>query len=163
RRDVVLASAFPTTQALYMNHERSPYVLDALRAPRAEDRSSAAHRSGIGTWLLRFPERAGCRGVKGPVPRPLSMSALARDCSTARLPYPRVMAAQRARVSVCLPARNEAATVGEIVERAAASPVVDEVVVIDDGSTDATREVAAGAGATVVDEAALLPEAGPGS
>ena len=68
-----------------------------------------------------------------------------------------------ARVSVCLPARNEEATVGAIVERVAASAIVGEIVVIDDGSTDATATVAARAGATVVRESALLPEAGPGS
>jgi glucosyl-3-phosphoglycerate synthase len=54
------------------------------------------------------------------------------------------------RVSVCLPARNEAATVGTIVERVADLPVVDQVVVVDDGSTDATAAVACEAGATVV-------------
>ena len=41
--------------------------------------------------------------------------------------------------------------------------LVEEVVVIDDGSTDATAAIASGAGARVVAESALLPEAGPGS
>ncbi len=76
-------------------------------------------------------------------------------------------------ISVCLPARNEAATIGSIVrqvrERLVGSGsrdgggLVDEIVVIDDGSTDATAAVARAAGATVVSEADLLPEAGPGS
>src|SRR5687767_14845787 len=61
-------------------------------------------------------------------------------------------------VSVVIPARNEAATVGGIV-RAVLSlgDRVDEVVVVDDGSTDATSAVAAGAGARVVPS-----EGGPG-
>ena len=42
------------------------------------------------------------------------------------------------RVSVCVPARNEAETVGAVVNAARACPLVDEVLVIDDGSTDAT-------------------------
>jgi glucosyl-3-phosphoglycerate synthase len=59
------------------------------------------------------------------------------------------------RVSVCLPARDEAATVGAIVaivQSALADGVglVDEVLVVDDGSTDATAAEAAGAGARVV-------------
>jgi len=66
-------------------------------------------------------------------------------------------------ISVCLPARNEGPTVASIVREALRCPVVDEVVVIDDGSTDATAAIASGAGARVVSESALLPEAGPGS
>ncbi len=70
-------------------------------------------------------------------------------------------------VSVCLPARNEAATVGRIVEVVRAELVdavglVDEVLVVDDHSTDATARAAADAGARVVDAAAVLPEYGEG-
>src|SRR5919202_3368865 len=70
-------------------------------------------------------------------------------------------------VSVCLPARDEAATVGAIVERivelAQRWAVVDEVVVVDDGSTDGTGLVAAAAGAVVVRAADMLAECGPGT
>lgn len=71
-------------------------------------------------------------------------------------------AAKRGRtVSVVLPALNEEATVGLII--AAIAPLsqgpdalVDELVVMDSGSTDATREVAAAAGARVVGRAEVL-------
>jgi glucosyl-3-phosphoglycerate synthase len=57
-------------------------------------------------------------------------------------------------VSVVLPARNEAATIGAIVDvvatRLVASGVVDQLVVMDDGSSDATAAIAAAAGAHVV-------------
>ena len=58
-------------------------------------------------------------------------------------------------VSVCLPARNEEATVGAIVEVVRAELIdglglVDELIVMDDHSSDRTAEVAADAGATVV-------------
>ena len=58
-------------------------------------------------------------------------------------------------VSVCLPARDEARTIGRIVgtiRRDLADKVrlVDEVLVVDDRSTDATAVVAAAAGAVVV-------------
>jgi glucosyl-3-phosphoglycerate synthase len=74
-------------------------------------------------------------------------------------------------ISVCLPARNEAATIGaivreiraELVAGAAADRLVDEIVVIDDGSTDDTADVAREAGARVFAEADVLPEVGPGS
>jgi len=66
-------------------------------------------------------------------------------------------------VSVCLPARNEAETVGPIVQTISALQhrgLVDETVVMDDRSTDATAKVAAAAGARVVSVPDVLPEAG---
>ncbi len=61
-------------------------------------------------------------------------------------------------VAVCIPARNEAATVGPIVESIVASltgrrggaPLIDDVVVVDDRSEDGTAELARRAGARVV-------------
>jgi len=67
------------------------------------------------------------------------------------------------RISVCLPARNEAETIAPIVSAATRLDIVDEVVVIDDGSTDHTAAIATAAGAHVVAEASILPEAGAGS
>ena len=66
-------------------------------------------------------------------------------------------------ISVCLPARNEAATIGAIVAEAVRLEIASEVVVLDDGSTDDTAAIAMAAGARVVAEASVLPEAGPGS
>lgn len=71
-------------------------------------------------------------------------------------------------ISVCLPARDEAATVGTIVDiirtdLVEAVALVDEIVVVDDHSTDDTTAVARAAGARVVDARTTLPEAtGPG-
>ncbi|MGN6473898.1 MAG: glucosyl-3-phosphoglycerate synthase [Mycobacteriales bacterium] len=72
-------------------------------------------------------------------------------------PFARVAAAKGATtVSVVLPARDEAATVGEIVAAirgelgGGASPLVDEVIVVDSASRDATASVAAESGARVV-------------
>ena len=70
-------------------------------------------------------------------------------------------------VSVCLPARNEADTVGKIVEIVRRELVdgaglVDELLVVDDHSTDGTDDVASAAGATVVQAEAVLPEYGEG-
>jgi glucosyl-3-phosphoglycerate synthase len=71
-------------------------------------------------------------------------------------------------LSVCLPARDEQETIGDIVTEIRAAlggpaGLVDEVVVVDDGSLDATAAVAREAGARVVAEREVLPEAGPGS
>ena len=65
-------------------------------------------------------------------------------------------------ISVCLPARNEEATVGHIVATVRRTlmetvPLVDEVVVIDDRSTDATAEAAGWEGARVLGVDDVLP------
>ncbi len=52
--------------------------------------------------------------------------------------------------AVVIPARNEAALVGETIAAVAGSSEVGVVVVVDDGSTDGTAQLAAAAGATVV-------------
>jgi glucosyl-3-phosphoglycerate synthase len=67
-------------------------------------------------------------------------------------------------VSMCLPARECAATVGPIVRALIElrnAGVIDEVVVVDAASRDGTALVAQRAGATVYQEAELLPQFGP--
>lgn len=69
------------------------------------------------------------------------------------------------RVSVIIPARNESATIGEIVALIHASHVqgsglVDELIVIDSDSTDDTAQVAAVSGATVHSAADIRPDLG---
>ncbi|MGQ0831216.1 MAG: glucosyl-3-phosphoglycerate synthase, partial [Microthrixaceae bacterium] len=71
------------------------------------------------------------------------------------------------RVSVCLPARDEASTVGTIVEDllrtlVSGPELVDEILVVDDHSADHTVAVAEAAGARVVSVDDILPELGPG-
>ncbi|GAA1288154.1 glucosyl-3-phosphoglycerate synthase [Pseudonocardia aurantiaca] len=70
------------------------------------------------------------------------------------------------RVSVVLPALDEEATVGAIVTAIlpltlGPAPLVDELVVVDSGSTDRTVEVATAAGAKVVHRTDVLPELEP--
>src|SRR5918995_1533384 len=73
------------------------------------------------------------------------------------------------RVSVCIPAHDEAATVGGVVARLRRFLVdrlclVDEVLVVDDHSSDGTGTAAADAGARVVKAADVLADiaGGPG-
>lgn len=89
-----------------------------------------------------------------------------RSWSAADRPLDRIIAAKRrggSTVSVVLPALDEETTVGEIVAAIRRElmteevPLVDELVVIDSGSTDRTAEVAAAAGARVVHRDAILP------
>ncbi|MBW3705701.1 glucosyl-3-phosphoglycerate synthase [Streptomyces griseus] len=94
-------------------------------------------------WLTRRSWSSG--------DRPLNRLADARDTG------PRSTS-----VSVVLPALNEEATVGAIVavirrELMEKVRLVDELVVIDSGSTDATAAVARAAGARVVHRDAILP------
>ncbi|MGW0842083.1 glucosyl-3-phosphoglycerate synthase [Streptomyces sp. NPDC002787] len=88
-----------------------------------------------------------------------------RSWSMADRPLHKIMAAKRASgqtISVVLPALNEEATVGDIVaiirhDLMLQVPLVDEIVVVDSGSTDRTSQVAAAAGATVVHRDEILP------
>jgi glucosyl-3-phosphoglycerate synthase len=88
-----------------------------------------------------------------------------RSWSVTDRPLHQIMSAKRATgssVSVVLPALNEEETVGEIVaiirhDLMQQVPLVDEIVVIDSGSTDRTSQVAAAAGARVVHRDEILP------
>jgi glucosyl-3-phosphoglycerate synthase len=79
--------------------------------------------------------------------------------------YPPALIAARRKesISVCLPARECAGSVGAILARLLplrAAGVIDEIVVIDAASPDGTAEVARRAGAIVHQEAELLPQFG---
>jgi glycosyltransferase involved in cell wall biosynthesis len=58
----------------------------------------------------------------------------------------------RPSIAVIIPAYNEGPTVGEVVEVVSRVRLVDELVVVDDGSSDDTAEVAAAHGARVLAE-----------
>ncbi|MFG2992744.1 glucosyl-3-phosphoglycerate synthase [Streptomyces sp. NPDC048257] len=94
-----------------------------------------------------------------------------RSWSAADRPLDQLLERKRAAgttVSVVLPALDEEATVGAIVEvirreliEGLPVPLVDELVVVDSGSTDRTAEVAAKAGARVVHRDDVLPRIPP--
>ncbi len=83
-------------------------------------------------------------------------------------PLPRLLrlkAAGRHRISVVIPARDEAGTIGEVVTElrtALTGPgaLADELIVIDSDSTDGTAQVAARAGAEVRAARAIRPDLG---
>jgi len=99
-------------------------------------------------WLTRSAQRWYERRTLGPGDVPSARELAARK------------QADGMRVSVALPALDEEATVGQICAsiREHLTPLVDELVVLDGGSSDGTAEVARAAGATVVDVATVMPE-----
>ncbi len=71
-------------------------------------------------------------------------------------------------ISLVIPAKNEVGRVGNVVEithdaLVEQTPFLDEILVVDDGSVDATAEEAVAAGARVVRAAEVLTEVGPGT
>jgi glucosyl-3-phosphoglycerate synthase len=80
-----------------------------------------------------------------------------------QFPCDRVRAEREATVSVCLPARNEAATIGTILDHLlplVERGVIDQLVVVDD-STDGSADIARAHGAEVYDQSSLCPAFGP--
>lgn len=77
---------------------------------------------------------------------------------------PQLVSAKRGRtVSVVLPALNEEATVAKVLDtiRPLLGGLVDELVVLDSGSTDRTAEQARAAGARVVSREEAVPQFAP--
>ena len=86
-----------------------------------------------------------------------------------RLSAPRDLVAAKGDqlVSVCIPAHDEAATIGDVVAKVrrflgGRLCLVDEVLVVDDHSRDDTGKAAAHAGARVVDAAEMLADVAGG-
>jgi glucosyl-3-phosphoglycerate synthase len=78
-------------------------------------------------------------------------------------PPERLVAERAGTVSICLPARNEASTIGAILAELlplCERGVIDQLVVVDN-STDGTAEIARSLGAEVHDQESLMPELGP--
>jgi len=90
--------------------------------------------------------------------------AKARTFHHSLYPAARIAAERKQSVSVCLPARECAQTIGEIVRALTGLlevGVIDELLVVDAASRDGTAEIAERAGARVVQEREILPDVGP--
>jgi glucosyl-3-phosphoglycerate synthase len=82
----------------------------------------------------------------------------------AEFPADRLRAEREETISVCVPARDEAATIAAIAAPLVAlreAGIVDQVLVVDSDSGDGTGAIAAALGADVVNPAELLPQFGP--
>jgi glucosyl-3-phosphoglycerate synthase len=140
---VAAASSGPNPRPLWMNGSHHGGAWEALTSTQMA-RARAA--------------RGGGRGKLG---------AVLRSFHHGEFPRARLVEAKRGRrISVCLPARDEEATVGAVVaairsQLMVAAPLVDELLVIDDGSTDATAAAARGAGAQVMAAGEISPIPGP--
>ena len=101
-------------------------------------RTSTLRRAGRGALL-------SARLVAGGV-------AIARIAKAAAVVAPvRPTHAPHESIAVVIPARDEAQRIGPVLRAIVGAPGVDEVIVVDDQSTDATAAIARRAGATVVD------------
>jgi glucosyl-3-phosphoglycerate synthase len=87
---------------------------------------------------------------------------LIRTFRHSEFPLELLLERKRETVTVVLPAREVADTIGHIVERLQSlGDLIDQIVVVDAASSDRTAEIAARLGAEVHQEADLMPEHGP--
>jgi len=87
-----------------------------------------------------------------------------RSFHHSEFPADRLRAQREETISVCVPAREEAATIAGVVAPLVAlrdAGVIDQVVVVDASSSDETAAIAATLGAEVHDEASLMADLGP--
>ena len=88
-------------------------------------------------------------------------NAMIRSFHHAEFPLDLLLAGKREPVTVVLPAREVADTIGPIVERLQRlGGLIDQIVVVDAGSEDGSGEIAARLGAEVHQESELMPELG---
>jgi len=132
-----------------------------LSGPVAARRDAVAARRGEAEPPGRTVEARGPAEASPPPRSPAIVHHTAFDAEELR----ERLRATRQRVSVVLPARNEAATVGDVVTTLRESLVdrvglIDELLVVDGDSEDRTCEVARRAGARVVRQSEVLPHLG---
>ena len=93
----------------------------------------------------------------------LGAAWLGRAFHHSAFPPERVARERRESITVCVPAREEAGTIGPILEailELRGCGVVDQVLVAEHGSSDGTAEVARRCGAEVVETDSVFPELG---
>jgi glycosyltransferase involved in cell wall biosynthesis len=126
-----------------------PEDVEAWRAALAALAGDPARRAALGAQgAERYRREFDIGGIAARV-RSIYALALASSPEGDAEPEPGPDAAGRKGYLIVIPALNEAASIGGVIERARAHAGVD-VVVIDDGSTDGTREVALAHGAAVI-------------
>ncbi len=91
-----------------------------------------------------------------------SPAGVIRSFAHADFPLELLLERKNGSVTVVIPAREAADTIGPIVERIVGlGGLVDQLLVVDAGSADGTAEIAARAGAEVAQEDELAPRFGP--
>ena len=123
----------------------------------------AVHR--LGAVRVTTSGRLGGRARRGlAVDLRRSWWQAERTYAAAAFPLERLLAAKRATVSVVLPTRDVADTIGGVLDALAPlrrAGLIDEILVVDAASRDGTAALAAGRGVRVADESSLLPAYGP--
>ncbi len=140
--------------------------LAALEDQELEDRLAAAgvaiHRPrGVGVVTAARIDGRAERGLA--IDLELGHWLAERSYDGADFDLDSLLAAKTESVAVILPAREVAATIGPILAAIAplrAAGLVDEVLIVDADSEDGTAEVARAAGAQVLSENSLMPDAG---
>lgn len=130
----------------------------------------ALDERGVAIWRsnevrVRTSARTSGRAPRG-LARDLALASwrARRTFSAGHFHLAQLVARKHESVSVVLPAREVAGTIGQIVGQISELRelgLVDEILVVDAASVDGTGQVAAAGGATVLQESELLTQYGP--
>jgi glucosyl-3-phosphoglycerate synthase len=144
--------------------------LPARAALEDEALAQALTRQGIAIHRSRRVRVRTSARTEGRAPRGLAQDLTRADWRARRshqadeFPLERLLSVKQHTVALLLPAREVAQTIGPIAQTAARlqeAGLLDEVLVVDAASKDATATIARRAGLRVAQESELLPEYGP--
>jgi glycosyltransferase involved in cell wall biosynthesis len=110
----------------------------AIRQPKKTD-NRICHSPAL---IVAYPALSGVAVLQSPyICCPVIHLELSMQPNPTRKPHNRHAEEQRLTLTVVIPCYNEASTIEEVLERVEDVNLADEIIIVDDGSSDGSREI----------------------